>query len=207
MQKQRINIIIFFTVCLLFSGCDQSRVSTNGEGKLVHKDVSDVPDREGWDAVIRISSEGRLKAVIEYGHMTYFDKNKINYFNQGVKVDMFDKHGKHTTKLTAEKGEYHELTQDIWAIGQVVVISDTGVILFTPIGRWDQHLEKIISDTSVMVTTIENDTIYGTAFQSDADLSHMIIENPRGTREEGVDFESWEREVAKPIPADSMEPL
>ncbi|MFC1569342.1 LPS export ABC transporter periplasmic protein LptC [bacterium] len=184
-------------------GCRQSDQSMANDVIQSGADTTSIPDREGWDASIRISSDGDLRAIIEYGHMTFYNHTKINYFDQSVQVDMFDENGKHTTKLTAEKGEYHEANQNIWAIGQVVVVSDTGVTLFTPIGRWDQGLEKIISDTVVMVTTVENDTIYGSSFQSNADLSHYIIENPRGTREERINFDALEKEMTSPVSIDS----
>jgi len=200
-------IRMLLIVGILFWGCEKSKVTTAKQNILDQADSADIPDREGWDATIRVSSDGKLKAVIQYGHVIYFEDDKINYFDHGVEVNMFDKKGKHTTKLTAKKGEYHELSQNIWAIGQVVVVSDTGITLYTPVGRWDQHLEKIISDTSVMVTTVENDTIYGSAFQSDADLSHMLIRNPHGIRKEGIDLESWEKEISKPVSKDSTESL
>jgi len=199
----------FFMIALLLivsiSGCQQSKEPAAQDGMAQDSMQIAIPDREGWDATVRITSGGDLRAVIKYGHMTYFNHNKINYFDQGVQVDMFDENGEHTTKLTAKKGEYHETTQDIWAIDEVVVVSDTGVTLHTPVGRWDQRLEKILSDTVVMVTTVENDTIYGTSFESNADLSHYIIENPHGTRQEGVDFEVLEEEIANVGEPDSRE--
>ena len=187
-------------LCFIMAVCEREEHS---EPRVVQNaEPEKIPDREGWDASLRISTEGKLEAIIDYGHMTYFNDSRKNYFDQGIHVDMFNKNGKHTTTLTADKGEYNEGSQDIWAIGNVVVVSDTGITLHTPELRWDQHLEKIISDTSIMITTTDKDTIYGTAFQSDPDLTHMIIQNPTGSKQEGVDISAMEKEFTKPSDGD-----
>jgi LPS export ABC transporter protein LptC len=176
--------------CLMH--CDRS---DRPDQQLIHNmEPQKIPDREGWDATLRISSEGKLQAIIDYGHMTYFNDSRKNFFDQGIHVDMYGTRGEHTTTLTADKGEFHEGSQDIWAIGNVIVVSDTGVTLHTPVLRWDQHLEKIISDTVIMITTTDKDTIYGTAFESDPDLTHMVIQNPTGSKQEGVDISAMEKE-------------
>lgn len=205
--QNMIRLHIFF-LCfgiIIYQGCHRASDETEKTGIVQESTVTAMPDRESWDATIRVSSEGKLKSVISYGHMTYYEHQKVNYFNEGVQVDLFDDQGNHTTKLTAEKGEYHENSQNIWAIGNVVVVSDTGATLCTPIMRWDNEREKIISDTTVMVTTVEKDTIYGSAFQSDADLTHMIIQNPYGSHEEGVDFEELEESLNAPVITDTIE--
>lgn len=187
------SIAVLILFCLLTGISCQDSQGTDTQNKESAQALSEYPDREGWDATIRISSAGRLQAVIEYGHMRYFERNKVNYFDESVRVDLYNKQGNHTTTLTSNTGRYHESTQDIWAAGHVVVVSDTGITLNTPELRWDQYLEKIISDTIIMVTTQDNDTIFGDAFESNADLSHMIIDNPRGIRQEGVNFSAIEK--------------
>ncbi len=195
-RQLKSGLFTTFALAVLLIGCGREDHPGDTSGKTVLQKI--IPDREGWDATIRISSNGVLQAIIEYGHMTYFESRQINYFDDGVRVDMFDNMGQHTTRLTADSGRYQENTQNIWAIGQVVVVSDTGVVLKTPRLKWDQSIEKILSDTTVMVTTTAKDTIYGTAFSSDPDLTHMVIENPSGSRQEGIDFDRLENEMAEP---------
>jgi LPS export ABC transporter protein LptC len=186
--------ILSVILVLTFLGCHTHESNQNPDPGLLHP-KRNIPDREGWNATIRVSMAGRLQAVIEYGHVMYYETSRINHFDQGVRVDMFDKKGRHTTRLTAERGEFNELTQDIRVLENVVVVSDTGITLCTSILNWNQQMEKIMSDTAVMVTTVEKDTIYGTAFQSNADLTHMIIKNPKGSREDSVDFGVLEKEI------------
>ena len=194
--------VIIFMISSWLVLCNRSN---HTDPKLIHNaEPQKIPDREGWDATLRISTEGKLQAIINYGHMTYFNDSRNNYFDQGIHVDMFDTRGEHTTTLTAEKGEFHEGSQDIWAIGNVIVISDTGITLHTPVLRWDQHLEKIISDTVIMITTTDKDTIYGTAFQSDPDLTHMVIQNPTGSKQEGVDISAMEKEFTTRHPDEGV---
>ncbi|MBN1780258.1 LPS export ABC transporter periplasmic protein LptC [bacterium] len=183
------RISVLFLIFLIWTACQREETVRHHAGPDPAEVKSDVPDREGWDAMIRISTGGKLQAVIRYGHMVYYERKKTNFFDQGVQIDMFDKKGSHTTKLTADRGEYNESTQDIRVLDHVVVVSDTGLTLYTPVLKWDQALEKIISDTSVMITSVERDTVYGTSFESNADLTHYIIKNPKGSREEGVNLE------------------
>jgi len=66
------------------------------------------------------------------------------------------------------------------AIKNVVVLSDSGVNLYTDTLTWDPDEEMVYTEDSVMVTTEENDTLYGVGFESDARLDHWTIEQPSG---------------------------
>lgn len=202
---KQVWLILIFVCVMTGIHCHRSADDVKQADTLQESSLTEIPDRESWDATIRVTSSGKLQSIISYGHMTYYERKKINFFDEGVQVDLFNNQGKHTTKLTAERGEYHETTKDIWAKGNVVVVSDTGATLFTPVMRWDNEREKIISDTTVMVTTVESDTMYGSAFQSDADLTHMIIDDPHGSHEEGVDFNALEESLSASSESDTAE--
>ena len=171
---------------------------------LLETDEDEYPSQEGWQSELTLSKAGKKTVVIEYGHMMKFDQSKIVLFDTGVEVDFFDDEGNRTFHLTSERGEYNEETEDIIGIGNVVVESDSGVTLRTEVLRWDNRLEKIISDTLVMVTTPEQDTLYGTGFESNADLSRRIIHNPWGTSSKSVDIEELESSFSESAPQDSI---
>ena len=150
--------------------------------------TEDLPDQEGWNSVVAATNNGRLKAKVTYGHMLRFSKDKVAKFDQGIKVVFFDETGKKTSTLTAERGILNEKTNDVSAMGNVVVVSDTGVTLHTEELSFDQRKQKIISRVDVMVTTMTGDTLYGIGFESDAQLHHWRIIKPRGTAHRGVDL-------------------
>ena len=166
--------LVLFVCCLFWIFC-----STQHEEKISSSnEVNEYPSQEGWSSKLYLTTAGKLKAIVCYGHMKKYDKQKMIYFDQGVEVDFYDRNGNHTSHLVSEKGEYNETTEDVMGMGNVVVVSDSGVTLRTEILRWINRTEKIVSDTLVMVTTQNNDTLYGIGFESNADLTRRIIRKP-----------------------------
>ena len=66
------------------------------------------------------------------------------------------------------------------AIGNVVVLSDSGVTLFTDTLSWDNLREKVYTDDEVIFITEEQDTLYGIGFESDVELDNWKILKPTG---------------------------
>ncbi len=169
------KFLIASVFALLVIGC-----GSRGENDVIDADEMKFPDQEGWNSTVTSTQNGVVTAVIEYGHMQRFNKNKIVEFDQNIVVDFFDEQGNHTSQLTSEKGRLDEATNNIEAFGNVHVVSDTGITLQTEHIWWDNRLEKIVSDEFVTITTAENDTIYGTGFESDQNLENWVITKGRG---------------------------
>jgi hypothetical protein len=91
---------------------------------------------------------------------------------------MFNAEGEHSSVLTADSGVVKG-EDSLIAIGNVVVISDSGVILETERLFWDRMRGGVRSDTAVVLTT-ETDTLYGDGLISDEGLNNWEIFNPRG---------------------------
>ena len=70
--------------------------------------------------------------------------------------------------------------RDRIAIGDVIVLSDSGVTLFTDTLSWDNHREKVYTDDRVIFITEEQDTLYGIGFESDVELDNWKILKPTG---------------------------
>ena len=66
------------------------------------------------------------------------------------------------------------------AISDVVVVSDSGVTLFTDTLSWDNMREKIFTYDSVKFITESQDTLYGIGFESDVELNNWKILKPTG---------------------------
>ena len=66
------------------------------------------------------------------------------------------------------------------AIGNVVVLSDSGVTLYTDTLSWDNVKEKVFTDDRVMFITEQKDTLYGIGFESDIELNNWKILKPTG---------------------------
>ena len=100
-----------------------------------------------------------------------------------MKVDFFDKKQIHVAVLNSQRAEVDQKTNDMKAIGNVVAISDSGITLHTDTLYWDAKNEKMSTEDSVMITTLEKDTLYGIGFESDSDLENWKILKPSGVTE------------------------
>ncbi len=172
---------------------------------LPSNELGVMPTQEMWRSEIIISKSGRKQAVIKYGHMVRMEERNraICYFDSGVEADFYDEDGNHASHLTSERGEYHEDTDDVFGIGNVVVVSDTGT-LKTERLQWKNSIEKIVSDTLVEMVTSEGDTIIGIGFQSDPDLSNLVIYKPTGMSSKAVDLKKIEDEFSRQEESDSV---
>ena len=65
--------------------------------------------------------------------------------DNNVDVDFFDEEEMHTTNLKSMIAEIDEKTNFMTAIENVVVVSDSGVTLYTDTLKWDSKKEIIYS--------------------------------------------------------------
>jgi len=68
-------------------------------------------------------------------------------------VDFLDEHGVHSSVLTSRTGKVDENTNNLEAIGNVVVVSDSGVVVETEKLFWDNRRQLIHSDEFVKITS------------------------------------------------------
>ena len=94
-------------------------------------------------------------------------------------MDFYDEFGNHQSELFADSGRYFEKTNDLMAWSNVIVVSDSGVVLETEVLKWDNRRQKIHSVGEVIFFTL-SDTLFGDYFESDPDLQNYQISNPRG---------------------------
>ncbi|MFO7890962.1 MAG: LPS export ABC transporter periplasmic protein LptC [bacterium] len=185
--------LIYF-ICLIFGliACDDKETTP-----VKSTEMEKIPSQEGYDSKLFISKAGVKQAVLHYGHMQKYSDEKVIYFNNGIELDFYNKDGKHTSYISADQGEFNEITEDVLGRGNVVVVSDTGLTLFTEELRWDSELNKILSDTLVMITSQEGDTLYGKGFESDPDLTRRVIYQPWGVSSEKVEIEKIKEEFIR----------
>jgi len=180
-KKYSVCFICFSIICI---GCDNEETSSVNQ----NTDAEKLPSQEGYDSELYLTKAGIKQAVLHYGHMQRYEDEKVVYFDEGIELDFYDKNGKHTSYISAEKGKFFENSEDVIGQGNVIVVSDTGMTLFTEELRWDSEMNKIFSDTLVMITTKEGDTLYGKGFESDPDLTRRVIYQPWGVSSERVEI-------------------
>ena len=138
------------------------------------------PDAESWDAVITLTNKGAKRGVIRSGHLEKYNENEFIMLDQNVDADFFNEEEVFTTNLKSLVAEIDEEEDFLVAIGNVVVVTDSGVTLFTDTLSWDNQKEKVFTSDSVIFITEKKDTLYGIGFESDIELNNWKILQPTG---------------------------
>ncbi len=157
--------------------CSSKQEEPAGAEKPASQEKS--PDQESWQSTIFITKEGRRIAEVWAAHILVYNQKRLTVLKDSIHVDFFDREGHHNSVLTAREGEVDNRTKNLKAMGHVVVVSDSGIILETEELHWDNAKQKIISYLPVKFTTL-NDTLIGDSFVSDPDLKNYEISNARG---------------------------
>ncbi|MFL3024277.1 MAG: LPS export ABC transporter periplasmic protein LptC [Candidatus Neomarinimicrobiota bacterium] len=159
---------------LFFLGCEADEVKKTGYSR------EGMPDAESWDATITLTNEGAKRAVIRAGHLEKYNEQKYIRLDQNVDADFFNEEEIYTTNLKSTVAEIEEERDYLIAIGNVVVLSDSGVTLYTDTLSWDNVKEKVFTDDRVIFITEQKDTLYGVGFESDIELNNWKILKPTG---------------------------
>ena len=139
-----------------------------------------LPDAESWNATITLTSEGAKRAVIRSGHLEKYQQRQYILLDQTVDADFFNNKEIYTSNLKSDVAEIDEAKDFLIAMGNVIVISDSGVTLFTDTLSWNNVEEQIFTDDSVIFITDQSDTLYGVGFKSDLELNNWEILKPTG---------------------------
>lgn len=154
------------------SAVDNSEVRTN--------DPVNIPDQMSWEVNITITQAGQLRANIIADYLEQYNEKSSIFLEDNVKIDFYNTEEKIISTLFADKAQINEQVNFLQATDNIIVESDSGVILFTDTLTWDNQKEVIFTDDSVMITTESNDTLYGIGFQSDINMEQWKILNPSG---------------------------
>ncbi len=164
-----------FSIFLLFLLSCTSR----DENKTIQS-RDGLPDQESWNVTIILTDKGITRSIVRSGHLEKFDEKQFILLDQQVDADFFDEEENHTTNLKSVMAEVEEGNDFMRAMGNVVVVSDSGVTLYTDTLVWDSKEEVIYTDDNVILTTEKGDTLYGIGFESDIAMENWRIIKPSG---------------------------
>ncbi len=170
--------IAFLAACVLFlsNGCEE-KIKPSVLGGV---SSATLPTQESWNTTVTFTDSGIVKAILKAGHISAFEASKQTLLDSGVHVDFFDEHGKHSSVLTSRSGKVDENTNNLEAIGNVVVVSDSGVVVETEKLFWDNQRQLIHSDEFVKITS-PKESLQGHGFESDQSLRNYRIFRVTGT--------------------------
>jgi len=168
--------LLFYLLVIFLVGCTDHEEN----GSVVTLTHDSFPDQESWNSIIVLTREGRKRAVVKSGHLAkYSDKQEV-ILDEKVDTDFYSIDEQHMSNVKSDKALVFEATDNFLAIGSVVVVSDSGVTLYTDSLLWDNKAARIMTRDTIMLTTESKDTLYGIGFESNVDLTHWKIHRPWG---------------------------
>lgn len=155
------------------------------KGPRLHTDaVTDraaMPVLDGTNVTTLISDSGITRYRIKTARWMVFDKANPPYweFPEGIYLERFDEQLNVNAWLQSDYAIYDEQAQ-IWRLnGNVHAMNLEGEQFETPELYWNQHTEKVYSD-SVITITREASIIKGVGFESNQEMSKYTIRKPTG---------------------------
>ena len=175
-------LYIVLVICILTACSDLD----NGSGNHVSNTSGELPETESWDANLYFTKAGKPVAILKAGYIATYRQYK--QLSDSVKVDFYDEEGKHKSVLTSQRARVINDTQDMYAMGNVIVVSDDGATLYTEELIWINAEQKVVSKVPVVLKT-KTETIDGDYFKSDPDLKEYEIYHTRGTSKQTISLD------------------
>lgn len=135
------------------------------------------PDNILWDYDTIVTNREIRKYKLWSGRVEIYNFTKKFYCNDSLIVTFYDELNQDAKNwVHSQKGVWNQNSNNFQAIENVIVINFKGHILKTDTLFYDNKNEKIYSNTNVMFYN-NLDTLYGTSFISNIDLSEIDIKN------------------------------
>jgi LPS export ABC transporter protein LptC len=173
-MKHTLKLIALILIFVLYS-CSSTQEEPSGP----RPENEGLPDQESWNSTIIVTRDGRRMAEVWAGHIATYNQKNETVLKDSIHIDFYDQEGNHNSVLTANEGIVYNQNNNMIAIGNVIVVSDSGIVLETEELKWNNQTQKIISDVPVIFTT-ETEKLNGDSFVSDPDLKDYEIKNARG---------------------------
>jgi len=168
--------MIWVSILILLSSCSSPDIA-----QIDIQGISDFNDNKIISPRIVIS-RGNIPLVKATSKILIKNEQSDAILKGLVEANFFNEEGLHISRLTSDSAHIDQRTNNLHAYGNVKVISDDSVKLFSNSILWDNHYKLITSHDSVMFTSASNDTMHGIGFESDMDLTKWKIKKPRGTK-------------------------
>ncbi len=133
-----------------------------------------MPDQILTSFEITETSTGRKQWKMK-ADTAYVFESKDMIETRAMVITFFDENGDVKSILHAERGRINRKTEDMDAIGNVVLTSKDGTKLETQSLFWNSQTRQIVTQDSVKIIR-ENDELSGWGFSGDPDLGTFKIE-------------------------------
>ncbi|MBT7618570.1 MAG: LPS export ABC transporter periplasmic protein LptC [Calditrichaeota bacterium] len=143
-------------------------------------DLQGFPDVELFGGTISFTKEGLQQFQISAPHISRFDRTNLMLFEDGVTADLYDKLGEHTAVLTSEAAEVFEKAQRLLARGNVIVRSDSGIVVYADTLYYTPD-DKLVRSDGFVIMVSPDDSVSGWGFIASPDMGDWEIKNTSGS--------------------------
>ena len=141
----------------------------------------DVHDQLSTGVEITLTKKGNITATINSKILKKNNQSLQLELYDNVNVNLFDENFEHKSLIKSQSAIVNEKENRMKAYGNVIVTSNDGKILMTDSLSWDNNSDKIYTNSNLEFITSDTDTLYGTGFESNIDLTDWNILKPRGS--------------------------
>jgi len=168
-----LNKLLYILIFFLFSCND--KLETGGSS------VSDFIDNVITGRPIEIEISENDKVSIKISSDTLYRNNNGNtVMFGGVYADLFDDAGVKSSQMHSDSAIIYNNTDSVRASGNIIVESLKGYKLLTSEIILYNDTKLVYSNKDVIFTSNRNDTLNGTGFWSNYDMSSSKILKPKG---------------------------
>lgn len=175
------KILLFLTFTIILFGCfrDDSEYQ-----KALQEESKVLPDQIANNIEVVFFDSAYTKAILTALQAEVYYSNSSTILKGGVKLEYFSKMtGKRLSILTAENATIDDKSKDMFARGNVVVVSDSANVTMTTNSlAWSNERQIIYTKDYVTIKT-PTETINGYGFESNLDLSNYKIYKVSGIKQ------------------------
>jgi LPS export ABC transporter protein LptC len=134
----------------------------------------DSADQVAFGSRTLVTDAGLLRAEI-FADTTLFLEQNARISMRGVKGDFFNAQGSKDAAMTSQRANYDSRNGMLEAWGNVIVTSVDGRILKSPMLRFNQTQNQIVSDSAFVLTEPDGREVRGVGFRADPNLDVITV--------------------------------
>lgn len=134
----------------------------------------DSADQVAFGSRTLVTDGGLLRAEI-FADTTLFLEQNARMSMRVVKGDFFNAQGSKDATMTAARADYDSRNGMLNAWGNVIVTSVDGRVLKSPMLRYSQSQNQILSDSAFVLTEADGREVRGVGFRADPNLDVVTV--------------------------------
>jgi LPS export ABC transporter protein LptC len=169
-------------LAVIISAANLTNSCTSKIEKVEESEILSLPSLTGKDINTVFIDSGKIKMIMSAPVMETWDNLNPPYteFRQGMKIFFHDGHKEPIATASGKYAKFFE-KENLWELDDsVVIINESGDKLETEQLFWNRNKNLVYTDRFVKITN-EDQTVMGTGFESDPQLTRRKIKNVTAT--------------------------